>query len=366
MHVTRIAEHSALNELRACWNALAGGNPFRSYEWMTRWSRTLGGAGELFVLKVEDSRNEICGIAPLTLETTKSGASVLRLLGSGKACSDYVGILCDESQTELTTKAITNYLAQNGQWDFIELQAVPADDVAVSQLAAHLSVAGHVVHQQPAEACWRIELPDTWGAYLAMLSKSHRKQLRRVDRKYLQTNAATIHRATSANIEHAMEVFVELHQRRRRQLGDPGVFRAAGFREFLTLVAADLIPENRAAIYWVEIEGRPATAEFHLLEGGVQYAYQAGIEPDLLGHEPGRIIQIALIRGAIEQGYSGYDLLRGSEAYKAHWRATPRETTDWRIVANTTGAQVRDKIWQAGAAMKSWIKTGLHITGLRK
>jgi hypothetical protein len=41
---------------------------------------------------------------------------------------------------------------------------------------------------------------------------------------------------------------------------------------------------------------------------------------------------IAVIRQAIAEGFRTYDLLRGDEPYKAHWRAVPTPMEQWTIV----------------------------------
>ena len=43
--------------------------------------------------------------------------------------------------------------------------------------------------------CWRVQLPGDWEQYLAELSKSHRKQIRRLERDVLNTSRARLHAA---------------------------------------------------------------------------------------------------------------------------------------------------------------------------
>lgn len=367
MHVLHIAEQCELTELRDSWNTLAGENPFRRFEWLVNWSRTLGKDAELFVLAVKDASNTVVGIAPWQLGASNGGGRVLKFLGAGKACTEYASILAKVDQSQAVAEALSLWLSDHAdRWDFVELEATSAEDDASLAFVQRVPQDGMIVHQQPGPACWRIDLPTTWDDYLASLSKSHRKQIRRVDRRLLQTEKAILHTATPMNRREAMRILVDLHTRRWQSVGEAGCFADPDFAAFLTAVSDDMSADHRAAIYWIEFEGKPAAAEFHLLNENVSYAYQSGIDPNLLDLEPGRILHIALLRQAIEAGKSTYDFLRGDEAYKAHWRAEPRQTTNWRIVAPSAGANMRHQVWVASATMKQWIKTGLAFTGIRE
>ena len=85
---------------------------------------------------------------------------------------------------------------------------------------------------------------------------------------------------------------------------------------------------------WMELDGTPAAAEYHLADSAATYAYQGGVDPDRLDEEPGRLSTILCLRHAIEEGHRQLDFLRGDEPYKAHWRATPRATYDYRVIPN--------------------------------
>ncbi len=123
-----------------------------------------------------------------------------------------------------------------------------------------------------------------------------------------------------------------MHQRRWESLGKRGCFRSARFREFHREAATRLLATGDAEVFWLECDGRPIAAEYHLIGDRTVYAYQSGIAPDRLELEPGRLAVLATIREAIDDGRQCYDFLRGDEPYKAHWRASPRD------VGNPSGA----------------------------
>ena len=117
-----------------------------------------------------------------------------------------------------------------------------------------------------------------------------------------------------------------------------------------------LLREGQLRLHWLELDGKAAAAEYHLAGAGIVYAYQSGVDPDLLDQEPGRLITMATVRRAIEQGDRAFDFLRGDEPYKSHFRARPRESFDVRVVPNRVTARLRDNLYRARGNVKQWIK----------
>ena len=106
----------------------------------------------------------------------------------------------------------------------------------------------------------------------------------------------------------AMEILVDLHQRRRQALGEPGCFASPRFLGFFRDVVPELLRRGQVQLYWLELDGKPAAAEYHLAGGGVLYVYQAGVDPDLLAHQPGKLINLMILRRAIERRLPGVRL----------------------------------------------------------
>jgi hypothetical protein len=294
----------------------------------------------------------------------------LRLLGSGEVCSDHLGILADHHHADQVAAALADWLTQHAgqkqtagsdpRWDVLELAAVDAADLAVKRLRERLRQRGCAVDCRPGPRCWVIDLPQTWEDYLAGLSKSHRKKLKRLGRSGFRGTGTRVCRATDdQSVRTGMEILVDLHQRRRRSLGEPGCFASPQFSRFLHDAAAVLADANRLNLYWVESEGRPLAVEFQLLSETTVYAYQAGMDPDRLDRQPGRLSCIAGIQQALRAGRARFDFLRGDEPYKTQWDATPRSSLDVRVAAPKPLAWARHLTWLAGQRAKEAIKGGL-------
>jgi CelD/BcsL family acetyltransferase involved in cellulose biosynthesis len=375
IRIKRLSTASELTSLRTTWNVLDGGVPFRSFEWLESWWQSYGvGSGkELLALAAFDQDGQLVGLAPWYIEPFAFQRRVIRFLGSGEVCSDYLTILCRPGCEEQITLALADWLcaaprfsaSQRPDWDLLELGGIDEDDTAVTRLLEHLVARGNLVHRRSRSSCWRIRLPAGWEAYLATLSKSHRKQIRRLERNYFQTNRAQLHVVeTAQELDRGLEVLMTLHQRRRESLGDRGCFSSEQFAVFHRQAARRLLQSGSLRLVWLTVDGRTVAAEYQVLGEGVVYAYQSGIEPAALGHEPGRLITLATLRRAIAEGRYAFDFLRGDESYKAHWRAQPRRTHDIRVVSLARGARLRHNLWLASGNVKSWIKRRLKRSGV--
>ncbi|MBN2473651.1 MAG: GNAT family N-acetyltransferase [Pirellulales bacterium] len=382
MRVFCLFEIEELEPYAADWDRLSRSVPFRSWTWLSTWWRHYGPqrhgvqhAWRLFVPCVFDHTDRLIGIAPWYVDSGGPQGRVLRMLGSGEICSDYLSVLCQPGTEYAVTQLLCECLVRDERvetydtlpWDLLELSGCDAEDVAIGHLLQHLDERGYTIHRRVGPNCWRVELPDSWDAYLASLSKSHRSQLRRLQRKMFDNGRTVLHSVERAEeLPRAIDLLVELHQRRRRVLGEPGCFASAPFEAFHREVMPKILLAGQLHFHWLELDGKPVAVEYGLAGGGVVYAYQSGIDPEAMDRQPGRLIIMATLKKAIEEGYRAFDFLRGDEPYKPHFRAQPRPSLEARVVPNRPAAQLRHHLWLAGSHVKHWFKSGLRLAGARE
>ena len=370
MQVVEFCDFKELAPYADQWDRLASGVPFRTWTWLSRWWRHYGHesgnpcGSRLFVLGVFDHSDRLVGLAPWHLQKRRSQGSVVRWLGAGEVCSDYLSVLCEPAMEDRVAESLADYLVgqremgdgEDQNWDLLEVQGVDARDGAVGRLVEHLADRKCLVHEGSALNCWRIELPATWDQYLAMLSRHHRRDVRRLERSVFQQGHGVLHVVQSwKELSRATEILVDLHQRRHCGLGQPGCFASKRFQAFHREVMPLMLANGQLQFYWLELDGRPAAALYCLSGDGIIYGYQAGIEPELLDRQPGRLILQAVLQREIEQGCRAMDFLRGDEPYKAHFRATARPCLSLRIVPNRPVAKLRESLWLAGRNVKRWM-----------
>ena len=352
MHVLRVTQIEDLTAYQQQWDHLADGCVFRSWTWLSTWWKhyqSLRPTQSLNVLLVfaEESSEQPVTILPCYTDTSFTRGKVLRLLGDGEVCSDHLGLLVDSADAQAASNAIADYLVhQWNDWDLIDFSTIDCHDNSMELLYSAFEANDCQLSREPGLNSWSIELPESWEEFLALQSKSHRKQLRRFEKRILKTGQGTWHLAqTQQDFDIAWEILVDLHQRRRISLGEPGCFASPRWADFHRDVAKQLLQAGKLRLSWLELGGQPAAAEYHLADSKTTFAYQGGIDPDRLEEEPGRLSMILTIQHAISEGHTAFDLLRGDEPYKAHWRATSHPTFDIQIVPPRNSSRWRYQVW---------------------
>ena len=363
-----ITTTTELAALQTPWNILAAGQPMRSWNWLATWWKHYGHVGEreLHVLAVydvaESDEGTLVGIAPWYMEHTTVGGNVIQPLGNGHVCTDHLSLLCRPDYIATVTTTIANYLSDNDdEWDRLELSSIDDDDEAMGLLVAELEGRDAMVTAQRADNCWIVELPETWDKYLATLSSSHRRQLRRCYREQIESGRCRWHQVTKpSELAEAWQILIDLHQRRRSSLGDAGCFASPTFTSFHRDVIAQLLALGQLRLSWTELDGAPFTAEYHFSSPDTVYTYQSGIDADRLDESPGRLAYLLTAKRAIEEGYTRLDFLRGDEPYKAHFRAEPKPTFDYHVFPNRPLARLRGQMMTAAMTVKDWMKQTTH------
>lgn len=363
MRVRTLDRLDQLAGLAEAWSRFGNENPFLSCEWLVAWSRNYvdprSESSRLFVLVAEDEDGGLAAVAPLYIEKAPIGGRVLRFLGSGVACSEYLTLLVVPGAESPALSAIGAYLAESAGeiWDTIILEGVDRQDPHVARLGQLLRDSGMLVHSRPGPNCWRLDLPDSWDEMDRMISRSHRKQVRRYFKKYFDTDRCRLHTVTTP--DELGEVFshlVDLHQKRWESVGVEGAFSDARFTSLHEEVSMRFLDTGRLRLHALYYDDRVVACEYNFVQDGVIYSYQSGVDPDARKISAGNMLTAGSIRDAIACGERVVDFLRGDEPYKAHWRAEPHPTIELRVVSRRASALVRHSVWFARTRVKNWVK----------
>ncbi|MEQ8211193.1 MAG: GNAT family N-acetyltransferase [Lacipirellulaceae bacterium] len=351
MNVECLETLDALEPYWARWDELAGDCVFRSALWQRTWiehycfcaqSSEQQADSNLRVIVVRDDSDQIVAILPCYEKQSFALGRVWRLVGDGEVCSDHLGFLFEQERADQAVEAIAEYLARRDDWDCFDFTYFDANDDASCLLAEVLKTHNCFVESSPGPNCWSIDLPETWDGYLMMLSKSHRKHIRRLQRSAAAAGPIEWHLVEDEqDFEAAWANLVDLHQRRRHSLGEPGCFASTSWAEFHKDIAQKLLSAGILRLSSLELGGRFAAAEYQFATPTTISAYQGGLDPDRLDEQPGRLSLIHTIQHAISQGCTRYDLMRGDEPYKASWRAEPNRTLRVQVTPARLSARLR-------------------------
>lgn len=355
MHAICIDQPQHLDAYRQRWDELAAGNVFRSWHWTVAWWKQYGELRSnraLRVICVMEGDGRPAAILPCYAEQSLARGRVWRLCGDGEVCSDHVGLLIADQTDQALIGHAVDLLAARDDWDLLDLAPIDADDLPTLRFVEELRERGCSVTRHDGPATWQIDLPDTWDEYLASLSKTHRKKFRRIESRLLDSGMVEWHVLEDpSQFEKAWEIFEQLHRLRWQSVGRGGCFGSGHWQAFHEEVAPQLLEQGQLRLAWLTYEGEPLAAEYQFLSDQSVYAYQGGLNPELLQHHPGRLAHLCGMRLAIEEGRQTFDLLRGDEPYKQHYRATPRKT--YRIETTPARRLAQWRHWACTGAMEA-------------
>jgi CelD/BcsL family acetyltransferase involved in cellulose biosynthesis len=299
--------------------------------YQTIWWRHLGN-DDLRLITIRSDQGRLLGLAPLYLKMLPGGERQLTFVGCVDV-SDYLDVLVDGEHVEAVHQTLLDALADEDLvWDKLYLCSLPHNSLTPSRLAEAARQRGWQVEVKQQDVCPVITLPQSWDEYLAGLNKKQRHEVRRKMRR-VETEAVTRWRVveSAGEVESAMELFVQLHQKSTRAKED---FWSNSLISFFKSVTRALAAVGWLKLYFVEINGVPAAAMLAFDYSNEFLLYNSGYDPDQFAHlSPGNVLTAYTIRHAIELGRKRYDFLRGDEDYKFRFGGRPEPVYDvemWR------------------------------------
>jgi CelD/BcsL family acetyltransferase involved in cellulose biosynthesis len=193
------------------------------------------------------------------------------------------------------------------------------------------------------------------------LSRKRREKLRQLDRKYVQTGRAKLQTlANAAELDKYLDIWQELHQNRRAELGQAGCFANPTFKIYHRQVMCELLAAGCLQMHCLELDGTPGAAMYCLRGKEGVFQYQCGMDVTRSQDQPGWLCQLLAMRESLERGAVFWDFLRGDEAYKASWGAAPLQLVQERIAAPRQTARWRHRLWTTQLNLKHWAKRTLR------
>lgn len=326
MTVECIQDDRGFAALRPHWRSLLrasdSDNPFLTWEWLHTWWRHFGATGALRLLVVRDGGTPVA-IAPFHLvRAPLYWFSRLELLGTGDAGSDYLDIITRRGAESAALAAIAEFLdTQN--------IAVRMPHLRPASLAARLS-------RGLAEGGWAASLADdgqcpvirlaghTFESFLATLGASHRANVRRRLRALERLGARFTPVTAHDERRGLLEALAAFHADRYATRGGSTAFRTPAVRAFHEDATRLALERGWLRMYALRIGDTLAAVMYGFSYGGRFYFYQHGHEAAHAAHSAGLALMALTIRAAIEEGASEFDMLWGTEPYKALWARESR------------------------------------------
>ena len=245
----------------------------------------------------------------------------LRFLG-GTEVTDYMGPVGVPERQDAMAKELWTALLTRDDWRDADLRGLPEDQPWFGLLRDAASAQGLEVSEDDDGVSPFLPLPSSWDGYLAALSSKHRHEIKRKARKLVEeAGEFRIVTADDMSLTRLLDRFVELH---RMSEGPKGVFMVPGMEIFFRRLGEAFCAQGVFRLTFIEVGGQLAAGTIGFVWGGTSYLYNSAFDRSWGSLAPGMVLVGEDIRLAIDEGCSGFDLLKGDYEYKYRFGSSAR------------------------------------------
>ena len=355
----RLHEIHSLQEMEGIggvWNRLAlqdeSATPFQTWEWNLGMVKSRAGRVRPRIVLAEDAKGEVVGIAPFWSRSGGlPGLTLLEFIGTGR--SDYLGLLACDRHRGAFLSGLREWIQRAPGWRVLSLRNLRRE-------SADLLGAWGPFETRAQAVCWFAELPGSLEEYE---KKTMQKRLLRKIRHSERTLGEAGRLAwspvrTASELDDGLTAFFDLHQRRQRSKGERGRFFDPVFTAKFREMSVNLWRAGFLRTSLLRIDGRPAAALYSLRLRDREYECLSGMDPALSEHRPTHLLRHRVIGRAIEEGVRLYDLMGGSEPYKAMWTDRTAEIFEMERARTRFEARAwrRYNAWREGLVRSRLLK----------
>jgi CelD/BcsL family acetyltransferase involved in cellulose biosynthesis len=340
LHSLLITDTARLRALVPEWQELLGRSELNEVtihpHWVLPWWEVFGPRdGRALRVLAFRAGDRLVGLAPLLARRHVYRPRIpfrrLELLASGEdefdeTCSDYLGIVAERGFEGEVARALADALSNGvaGGWDELSLRSMQGSSVLPSLLSENLLSRRYTVKLEEQNVCPHVVLPKTWDAYLGLLKRKKRWQVRDALKAYTEWSGGPpelVRVRSEAELVEGKRILRSLHRERWSAGGvttEEGVYRSPLFSAFHDRVMPELLAMDALDLGWLSARGKPVAAFYNLRYDGRVFHYQSGRTLDVPENvRVGIVMNAALIRSAIEDGMREYDFLAGEAVYKS-------------------------------------------------
>jgi CelD/BcsL family acetyltransferase involved in cellulose biosynthesis len=308
---------------RRGWRELVEADPagtfFHTPEYLKLYWEEFGEQPEhlLLAFAEEDDGTQVGACAFERIGTT------LRFLG-GTEVTDYMGPVGIPDRQDAIAKELWAGLLARDDWSDADLWGLPEDRPwlgLLQETAASQGFSTELANDHDGVAPF-LALAPSWDEYLAALPSKLRHEIRRKAKKLeAEAGPIAIHRATDETLQPLLDRFVALH---RMSEGPKGVFMVPGMEIFFRRLGEAFCANGVFRLSFIEVGGELAAGTIGFSFGGTYSLYNSAFDREWQQLAPGMVLVAEVIRQAIEEGCTAFDLLKGDYAYKYRFGAVPR------------------------------------------
>lgn len=309
-----VADGAGIRSLIPEWDALhrtCGGGFFQHSSWVLAWDDCISPGGDPVVVAARTSDGRLVGVLPMARLTRNLHSRVpvpLRyfgIAGSGAGGADHLGPLAADDATGAALVRAASALEPRRSLYFENLSPRWSPIVGAQTL-------GRRVQATP---CYASERSSS-GSFRDRWSPKMRKNVRRRARRFEELGITATWTPPAAGFTGALRSLRDLHLRRWKARGEPGLFDDDKFELFVELARASTVPEGPWVLLLAEGD-TPIGGLLGLRAGSTLSIYKTGWDPAYRSLAPGVALGVEAMRWSEEQGLTVVDYLRGERRHKA-------------------------------------------------
>ena len=280
---------------------------FFTPQWQKVWWEQFGDGAEMLLLFLKRD-NRLEGIAPLARRN-----GTISFIGDQDVC-DYNDFLVSRGAESRFYPCLLEHL-DTEEWESLVLHSLPEDSPTLTYLPELSRSRGYTVEVQQEDVVPGLSLPDNWDAYLQILRKKDRHELRRKMRRL--DSAEDDYRyykfSEPLEVENNLEDFFTLMKYSRE---DKRLFLSPPRQQFFQSIAREMASIGVLKLFFLELKGERVAAAMCFDYGGSRLLYNSGFNPVYGYYSVGLVLKALCLKDAIEGGLDYFDFLRGDERYK--------------------------------------------------
>lgn len=320
-----LTELGQVESIASEWNALLErslcNRAFSSAEWYLAACRHFPAIAP-YVL-VARRRTELAGVLPLGVNHESATARFATNL------ADYNDVIAAPDDLEVCASLLNHALSFSGSYDKLALTDLRADSNCVRALSLIKSDAEQLL--KPYASCPYVSLSESYEQYMKTRSRLCRISLHRAQAR-IARNGLTIRELEPESFpaEQLADVFLSLHLDR---LGNQSCFAREPEQSFVRELLPHLLIERRLRAFSLFEKDKIVAINLCMVGSDSLCYWNAGFEAQAGRWSPGKLLLDVGIKQAWALGLSEYDLLRGSEDYKADLANGERQTYQLELKA---------------------------------
>ena len=267
---------------------------------------------------------------------SSAAATSLRFLG-GTEITDYLGPVALPEAKATFVDELWDVLLERTDWASADLWGLAEDTGWYDLLAEAASARGLDVAEAPDHdgVAPFLALPPTWDGYLEALPAKMRHEVKRKAKK-LEAEAGPVRIVTAGteDLVPLLDRFVELHHMSE---GPKGVFMMPGMEIFFRRLGEAFLSAGAFRLNFIEVGGQLAAGTIGFRWADRFYLYNSAFDRSWGSLAPGMVLVGEDIRLAIEDGATGFDMLKGDYDYKYRFGAVRAACAPPRRDAVATG-----------------------------